>query len=129
MSNVRRHITSLLDMRLEERQVIRLPLSELWNEGGELKAERRGLLGPEHLRQLLQRGAVQFVVAEAGRALRWVPMIETFVFWKAEVLPHLVNEPDGPLNLYQYPEGYCYIASEWQVVGNSCPVVVLECHH
>jgi len=116
-------------MHPNERLVTEIPLYELWDNSGRLIARRQHFLNYEQLRLLLQRGVVRFVVANLGHSLRWIPETETFSFWKSEVRPHLVNEPDRPFNLDHYSQGYCYIASEWQPEGENYQVVVLECHH
>jgi hypothetical protein len=51
------------------------------------------------------------------------------VFWKLEVRPHLVLEPERPFDVSEFPEGYCYIASEWKAGDETQPIVVLEQHH
>jgi hypothetical protein len=112
-----------------ERLVTQCPLSEVWDASGRLMEQRQRLLDCEQLRQLLHRGAVRFVVANVGHPLRWVPETEAFAFWKTEVRSHLVNEPDRLFNVDHYPQGYCYIASEWQSKDEEHLVVVLECHH
>jgi len=122
-------IDSLHHMQPDERRVTHIPLAELWNESGPLVAVRGRYLNSEELRQLLQAGGVTFVVANLDHSLHWVTQPETFGFWKTEVRQHLVNEPDRPFNVYDYAQGYCYIASEWKVAGQECPVVVLETHH
>ena len=117
-------------MKPEQRVVTQLPLTELWTERGPLNAQReRSLSGPE-LVALLQSGRVQFIVAEAGLPLRWIPQAEYLLFWKAELRAHLVAEPERSIDIYEYPEGYAYVASEWAAEGlEPVPVVVLERHH
>jgi hypothetical protein len=45
------------------------------------------------------------------------------------VRPHLVRNPEGPIDIYQYPRGYGYVASEWSVSCTNRCVVLLESHH
>jgi hypothetical protein len=110
------------------RTVEYLPLSEVWDAHGHITAERVRSLAQEDLRQLVQTRAVRFVVANMGHPLRWVPSEESQVFWKLEVRPHLVAQPDRPFDIYRFPEGYCYVASEWHASNRNESLVVLEKH-
>lgn len=111
------------------RQVIRTPLSEVWNEAGEVVAtEREAELGEAALRDLLRLGPVRFVVATVGGPLRWVSTSETFDFWKSEVRPHLAEPLEGGYSLGDFPDGYFYFATRWRWPGPA-PLVVLEMHH
>src|SRR5690349_56011 len=101
-------------MHPKNRVVTHTPLTELWDDASPLLAKRNRTLNRDDLRLLLQAGAVQFVVAEPGLPLHWVPEAECHIFWKADVRPHLVNEPERPFDIYQYPHGYAYIATEWR---------------
>jgi hypothetical protein len=113
-----------------QRIVTRLPLTELWTDRGPINAERERLVGRSDLVALLQAGPVQFIVADVGHSLRWVPQTEYLLAWKADVRSHLVDEPEGPIDIYQYPEGYAYVASEWAAEGvHPVPLVLLERHH
>jgi hypothetical protein len=109
--------------------VTQLPLAELWGETGSMAVERVRYLNREAIRRFLQHGPVRFVVADVGLSLRWIAENESYVFWKAEVRPHLVNKPERPFAIYHYPHGYAYIASEWQTVDADFPIVVLERYH
>jgi len=111
------------------RSVVELPLSEVWNEQGPVSAARLRHLTREDLRQLLQAGAVCFIIANVGHLLRWIPDDEGHAFWKLEVRPHLVAEPDRPFDIYSFPEGYCYIASEWRAPNEVHAIVLLEQRH
>lgn len=111
------------------RVVTSLPLSELWDKKAPIVAARQRHLSCEDLRQLVRAGQVKFVVANVGTPLRWIPAGETHSFWKLEVRPHLVDEPDRPFDIDGFPEGYCYTASEWLSPGEDLATVVLELHH
>lgn len=112
------------------RVVTQLPLPELWTERGPITAARRRALGRAEVKALVQSGSVQFVVADVGKPLQWVPAEERFVFWKADARDHLVENPHHPIDIDAYPEGYAYVASEWvpDALGSS-PIIVLERHH
>jgi hypothetical protein len=130
MSNVRRRISlrrTLMQQNL--RVVTHLPLSEIWDEHRHITAERLRYLAEEDLRQLVQAGTVRFAVANVAHPLRWISSGESQVFWKLEVRPHLVAEPNRPFDIYRFPEGYCYVASEWKAPNEVQSIVVLEQHH
>ena len=71
-------------MQPDQRLVVSLPLAELWNERGAVAAQRERTLARADVRMLLQTGRLQFVVADPGRPLRWVPASDSHVFWKAD---------------------------------------------
>ena len=72
-------------------------------------------------------GPVQFVIADVGQALRWIPESECFHFWKNEVNPHLAA--DAKTHLDDYAGEYFYRASEWKSRKSEAPIVVLEIYH
>lgn len=116
-------------MRPDRGIVTRLPLDALWNERGPVAARRVRHLGPETLRSLLRASEVRFVVADIGAALRWIPQAQTYAFWKAEVGSHLVDDPNRPFDPARFPQGYCYLASEWRGAELDFAAVILERHH
>jgi len=108
-----------------QRVVTRLPLSELWDDTGQVAADRRRDLTAADILDLLRAGPVRFVVANVDHPLRWLPIGECFRFWKAEVQTR-VADPGG-VCLEDFPGGYCYFASEW--AGHGPPIVVLSVAH
>jgi len=106
--------------------VTRLPLDELWRDDGFSTATRGKSLTQDDVRGFLASGNVQFVVAEVGAALRWIPVNECFDFWKKEAKPHLASGTKAFLN--ESPGGYCYFASAWEG-ERTTPIVLLEKHH
>jgi hypothetical protein len=121
-------MSSSCQMKSDLRVVTGIPLAEIWDEQGEVIAGRIRQLGQEEIRQLLQTGQTQFVVANAGDPLRRIPMHDSYSFWKLEVRKHLVAEPDRTFNVYEFHEGYCYLASEWRD-ANGQTIVLLEKYH
>lgn len=109
------------------RIITRLPLAELWREDGFETSERGRSLTGEDVRQLLQLGPVQFVVADVGAAPQWISERECFHFWKNEVRPHLAS--DGIVRLDEFPGAYCYFAFRWEPRTPELPIVVLEKNH
>lgn len=112
------------------RIVTDMPLAELWSEHGPLHAERVRLLTKEELIALLQVAPVEWVIADVGHQLRWIPLADCFATWKRDVRAHVVDDPTQPIVLDHYPDGYAYVASEWQRDDPAAPpIVVLERHH
>ena len=115
-------------MRPEQRVVISTPLSELWNEAGTVAATRGSALGAADITDLLRRGPVQFVVADAG-PLRWIPLTECYTLWKAEAKLRVVPAEAEQFQAEDYPGAYCYVASRWLWAETEHPLVLLERHH
>jgi hypothetical protein len=109
------------------RIVTRLPLQQLWRDDGFSTSTRGRTLNNEDIRQFLASGPVQFVVADVGVALRWIPASECFSFWKNEAGTHLVS--GDRIVLDDFPGGYCYFASHWEGPESEAPIVVMERHH
>jgi hypothetical protein len=70
--------------------VTRLPLDELWTDGGAVQGTRSEGVGEDEIRMMLAQGPVQFVEANIGHRLRWVPLTDRFRYWKNDVRPRLV---------------------------------------
>src|SRR6266550_983230 len=66
----------------DQRIVVKMPLTELWDDGGTLTGDRVRNLDQTDLVELLRTGPVQFLVADPGLKLRWVPTPRQFEFWK-----------------------------------------------
>ena len=111
---------------MKEKIVTRIPLTELWNADGRVEAARERFLDLDQLKGMLSQFPVEFVVANPGHPLKWIPVAECFDFWKSEVKPHLAST--DKFLLENFPEEYAYVASEWS--GElQIPVVLLEMHH
>jgi hypothetical protein len=103
----------------------RLPLTGLPPPFG--AATRLRDLRATELRDLLRAGPVRFLVADIATGLRSIPQTQCFTFWKSEVRPHFVADPDGRAYLDDFPGSYCYFASEWTDGGP--PIVLLSVYH
>ena len=114
-------------MDAAKRVVTSTPLYVLWDDSGELEFKRKRWIGREELTTLLRSGAVQFVVADCGTKLLWVPLSECFRFWKTEVKEHLA-EPTAQSRPELFRGLYFFFASEWDS-NRSIPIIVLERHH
>lgn len=109
------------------RIVTHTPLTELWNSVGPLSAAKVRALDREDIAGLLRSAGVNFVVADCGHPLRWIPPTECYQFWKEEAKPRLA-EPGKRFRLEDFPELYGYLASEWQTDSGEV-AVLLEKHH
>lgn len=112
------------------RIVTQLPLTSLWNDKGNLELDKQGYVGIGQISNLLRQGSIRFVVANGGERLNWVTEEDAYRFWKEEVKPHLVEPQaaeDG-FRLEDYPDEYCFTASEWRGQGQLI-VILLEKHH
>jgi hypothetical protein len=108
--------------------ITKLPLAELWREDGFTTTSRARSLTEDDIKGLLGVGPVQFVVADVGASPRWIPLGECYDFWKTEAQPHLAA-PESKVYLDDFPDGYCYFASEWRTQDGAAPIVVCERHH
>lgn len=110
-----------------DRIVTAMPISHLWTDDCDLESARIRWLNREALRELLRGEPVQFVVANVGCPLRWIPVEDRFAFWTDECLPHLSNPEEFQLDCF--PNGMAYVASEWSATHGQHPIVLLEAHH
>jgi hypothetical protein len=113
-------------MRSDQKIVTRIPLTELWDASGKLTDERVRDLDTSSITELLRAGPVQFVVADCGLKLRWIPTPQRFDFWK-RARPQIAD-PGKPIYLKQFPNETAYSASEWRGRTGEC-LVLLEKHH
>ncbi|MEM1054875.1 MAG: hypothetical protein AAGI52_05070 [Bacteroidota bacterium] len=107
----------------------RFPLHEIWDESGDVVAVESGEeLNESALRVLLRSGPVHFVVADAGLPLRWIPLDESFAFWKRDVRSHLADPGAPSFRLEDFPGDYLYFATQW-LWDRERPLVVLVIWH
>lgn len=109
------------------KKITKLLLEELWNEKGNLNAQRvLSGLNAADVTEMIKAGTT-FVVADVGLPPRWIDPAHRFEFWKTEVKPRLA-EADRPIFLERYPGGYCYLASKWRL-PDELSLIVLERLH
>lgn len=113
-------------MPSKQRVIMQLPLAELRDDQAPLTRQRD--VGKEQIAELLRQGPVRFVVADCGHPLRWIAIEDRFRFWKDKVQPYLVEPDAAEIHLEDFPDEYCFRASEW-AGGGSGPVVLLERLH
>lgn len=107
--------------------VTQLPLEQLWRKTSAIGL-RGDLLGAERITQLLREGSVAFVVADIGHEVEWIVTSECYEFWKREVKHHLATD-GSRITPDQFPDAYCYLASDWGLDGDGIPIIVLERYH
>jgi hypothetical protein len=110
----------------DQRVVTKIPLTELWNERGTISRERTRWLAKSDLAELLRAGPLQFVVADCGIKLMWVPTQQRFEFWKT-VKPQIAD-PAKPIFREQFPEETAYIASQWRGRAGECLILLAKYH-
>ena len=116
-------------MRPDQRVVVSLPLTEIWDSTGPIAATRGRQLSTDDITQLLRAGPIQFVVADSG-PLRWIPTDAVYDFWKRDAKHHILP-PGHSAALEEFPGEYFYVATEWvrAAARPAEPLVVLERHH
>ena len=95
-------------MRPDQRIVTRTPLTELWDDSGTLIGKRIRNLDESTLRELMRSSCVQFIVADPGLRLDWIPTEKRFEFWKT-IRPQIAD-PTKRIYLGQFPNEVTYIA-------------------
>lgn len=110
------------------RIVTRLPLDRLWNDDGDIAAQRERYLPRLLLRELLRQYPVEFYVADIGSPLRRVDVGNCYQFWKSEAAANVVDDPESGFRLEDFPGQFAYVSSEWSGEIQT-PIVLLEKHH
>ena len=78
------------------------------------------------IRDILRTVPVQFIVADCGEKLNWIPTQERFEFWKT-IRPHIAD-PMKPIQLDRFPNQVACTASEWRGRAGEC-LILLEKRH
>jgi hypothetical protein len=110
----------------EKRIVTKLPLTGIWDDKGLVSEARVRHIDKEEIRDLMRTGTVQFIVANCGEGLRWIPELDRFSFWKRT--ERSIAKPETPIRLEEFPGQIAYVASEWRG-RNGEQLVLLEAHH
>lgn len=113
-------------VRPDQRVVTKMPLIEIWDDSGTLNGERIRYLDEGTLRELVRSSCVQFIVADLGLRLDWIPTEKRFEFWKT-IRPQIAD-PTKRIYLGQFPNEVAYTASEWRGRASEC-LILLEKHH
>ena len=112
----------------KQRIVVSTPLIAVWNDDGDLSAERIRDLGVDDIKQMLRQGTARFVVANVGSPLDWIHPDLSTDFW-IKIAKHRIVQPTAVgFSLEDYPDGYCYCAALW-ITEDGRDIIVLETHH
>jgi hypothetical protein len=101
-----------VDPRL--RIVTRLPLQEIWDEAGLIRARKGELVGSDEIRQFLRAEPGALVEAVIGERMVWHTGNARFAFWKGTLRPHLI-EPESAIEGFvrNDEDPLCFIVYEW----------------
>lgn len=110
------------------RVVANLPLDEVWSAEGPLPLHRGDDLDRSAVETMLRKDPVQFLVAELGSPLEWVPLGDSRKFWRRDAAERLVG-PKETGRLDDFTESYFYRAQAWVDAGGECALVLLEKNH
>lgn len=70
----------------------------------------------------------RFVVTDPGLPPHWVPLTQTYAFWKREVKPRVADPAAAGWRREDFPGEYFYRASEWRSAPDGV-IVLLERYH
>jgi hypothetical protein len=121
VKNVKR--VNIKIVKLNQRVVTQFPFDEIWNDEKVVSREFIRHLVETDIKKLLPQSQVHFVIIQVGLKPKWIAPNECFNFWKNEVRQNLAK--DKRIYLEDYPNHFCYVASEW-VSNLTLPIVVLE---
>jgi len=97
------------------------------DEGYPLESkELRRQLQRGDVEQILQEGAVRFLIVCSNPWFRWLTRDECFPFWEDEGKVHFYQ--NDKIYLDDYECGYYYLASEWLVNGCERVIALKMCH-
>ncbi len=108
--------------------VTSLPIQEVWGPEGRLALRRGEELDRSAVEVLLRRDPVQFVVANIGSPLEWVPLAKSRQFWRGDAAERLLG-PKETGRLDDFAGSYYYRAQSWLDEEGSVALVVLEMNH
>ena len=111
----------------DQKIVSRMPVEELWAGRRLVSTNRVRDLEASDIVGLLRSDVVRFVVADIGKPFAWIPNDERYAFWKGEVKAHLAP-PEAKAALGDFPDEYCYFASEWKSVDGDTIILLSKAH-
>jgi hypothetical protein len=114
-------------MNQEQKTISDMPVDELWEGQKLVSTDKVRDVGSSDIVDLLRSGLVRFVVADIGKPFDWIPTNKSFDFWKAEIKTHLA-EPESKAFLEDFPNEYCYFASEWKSSNDERIILLSKMH-
>lgn len=116
-----------LKMESSKKIVTEIPLKKLWNDKGIISVRRDRYLTRGDLVELLKATPVEFVIANIGNNLKWIPKNSCYKVWSSSIKKQVV-QAINKFELNQFPNGWAYVASEWSGEIQT-PIVLLEKYH
>ena len=110
-----------------QKVISRLPVEEIWEGQTLVSTVKVRDLNASEVVDLLRTDVIQFVVAVLGKPFEWIPNNERYDFWKDEVKAHLVA-PESKAFLEDFPDEYCYFASEWKSYDGDTLILLSKAH-
>tara|TARA_B110000967_G_scaffold209020_1_gene263347 strand:- start:2989 stop:3288 length:300 start_codon:yes stop_codon:yes gene_type:complete len=99
----------------------------LWNDEGVVQANRGKYLTRDELTEMLKRNPVEFVIANVGYNLKWIPIEKCYENWKSKIKTHVVQDLNK-IELDKFPNAFAYVASEWSGKTQT-RIILLEMLH
>ena len=109
------------------KNISQLPVDEIWAGDRLVSSIKVRDLHHSDIVDLLRKDTVRFVVADLGQPYHWIPNNERYDFWKDEVKAHLAS-PESPSALQDFPDEYCYFASEWKSYDGEVIILLSKAH-
>jgi hypothetical protein len=86
-------------------------------------------LGISDIKNLLRTAAPRFAIWWGGNTkIRWISGRDKYRVWKMELISHVIDPAKGTFRLEEFPEEYCYEASEWRTPSDAI-IILFEAHH
>ena len=114
-------------MSQNQKVISRLPVEELWAGQRLVSTIKVRDLNASDIADLLRSGVIRFVVADVGKPYEWIPTNERYDFWEDEVKAHLAV-PESKAYLEDFPDEYCYFASEWKSYNGETIILLSKSH-
>jgi hypothetical protein len=114
-------------MNIRDKAVTKIPVETLWKETEELDFVRQNHLKGEDIKELFKAGPVQFVIADVGQKLQWIPIENSFERFKRDFKEHIADNLEN-IDLDKFKDNFAYIASVWNDKVNNEVVVLERCH-
>jgi hypothetical protein len=114
-------------MSRDQKIINRLPVEEIWAGPRLVSTIKVRDLDASDIVGLLRSGMVRFVVTDLGKPYSWIPNNETFDFWADDVKTHLAA-PESKMALEDFPDEYCYFASEWKTYDGDTIILLSKAH-
>ncbi|MGQ3012929.1 MAG: hypothetical protein ACT6QS_04450 [Flavobacteriales bacterium] len=113
--------------KLREKRVGAMPLQMLWNDAGVIAAKRGRYLDPQEVETYIE-GHTEFVIADIGLRLEWIPVEMKKKYWETEWKTHIAPTGEDGFSLDEFQGHYAYVVSVWKT-GFGAEVILMEKFH